>query len=114
MSNPSKQKGTAFETLIADYLRTYFPTVERRALNGATDRGDIAGVPRLVIECKNHKTMNLAGWLDEAERERLNAREPVGVVIHKRRGKSDPRAQYVTMDLETFVGLYQAALGTTQ
>ena len=63
MANPSKAKGTAWETAVVDYLRANgHPHAERRALSGNTDRGDIAGVPGVVIECKNAKTMALAAW----------------------------------------------------
>jgi len=30
------------------------------------------GFPRWALELKASKTMDLAGWIDEAERERLN------------------------------------------
>ena len=70
--------------------RNRWPHAERRALNGNQDRGDIAGVPGCVIEAKNAKTINLAGWLDEANLERDNDRADLGVVWFKRRGKVSP------------------------
>ena len=72
MSNPSIQKGTAFESLIAAAFAEVFPGVERRALAGAADRGDIGGVPGLVVECKNVRTMSLCVWVDEARAEAAN------------------------------------------
>ena len=35
MSNPSKQRGTAWETAVVDYMRKHgFPYAERRVTNG--------------------------------------------------------------------------------
>lgn len=46
----SKAKGTAAESAVVKYLREQgWPSAERRALNGASDRGDIAGVVGTVI-----------------------------------------------------------------
>lgn len=103
--NKSKQKGSRFETAIADYLRQAFPHVERRSQEGIHDRGDIAGIPGVVIESKNCQAMQLAEWIDEAEREAKNDGGSLGVVWHKRRGKGSPGDCYVTMTGRTFVDL---------
>lgn len=104
MSNPSKQKGTAAETAVVRLLRYHWPA-ERRALHGALDKGDIAGVPGVVVEVKNCARMELAGWLDQALVERDNADELIGVVWHKRRGKPHPGDWFVTMNGHDFVKL---------
>jgi hypothetical protein len=102
----SKAKGTAWETKIVNFLKDFgAPSIERRALKGAQDRGDIAGIPQVVIEAKNAKTMALAAWVDEAEAERVNDRADIGVVWHHRRGKALPEDGYVTMTGSTFVKL---------
>ena len=106
MSNPSKQKGTAFESLIAAAFAEVFPGVERRALAGAADRGDIGGVPGLVVECKNVRTMSLGVWVDEARAEAANAGEPYGVVVHKRARVAAAEEQFVTMPLGMFLQLW--------
>jgi Holliday junction resolvase len=104
----SKQKGTALETAVVKYLSANgYPNVERRALNGVNDKGDITGIPGLVIECKNVAKMNLAGWVDEAEVERVNDGAAIGVVWHKRKGRTDPGAYYVTMTGATFLKLME-------
>ena len=100
----SKQKGTAFETLIVNELQQHLgPEVCRRATTGAKDRGDVHGLYirglRTVAELKNHASMNLAGWVDEAELERGHDDAAVGLVIHKRRGKGHALDQYVTLPL---------------
>lgn len=107
----SKAKGTAFETPIVNYLSVQLDDdrIERRTLNGARDRGDIAGVRvnghRVVLECKNHNRLNLAGWLDEATIEAGNDDAIFGAVIHKRRGTAKPGEQYVTMTVDSLITL---------
>lgn len=105
----SKRKGTAWESLIVAYLQgAGFPNVERRALTGSQDKGDVAGLP-LVIEAKNCRTTELAAWVDEASAEAKNAGVPVGVVWHHRRGRSSPGDGFVTMRGEDFVTLLLGA-----
>lgn len=108
MTNRSKAKGTSAESAIVEYLRNNgFPHTERRALAGSSDRGDIAGIPGVVIESKNCAKQELAAWLDEATAERGNDRADYGVVWHKRRGKGSPGSWFVTLDGATFVRMLQ-------
>ncbi|MGM9380310.1 hypothetical protein [Streptomyces antibioticus] len=94
----SKKKGTAAETAVVRFLRAVgFTYAERRSLNGTQDRGDIAGLPGIVIEVKNCSRQELAAWVEEAEREGDRDGASLGVVWHKRRGKADPRDWFVTM-----------------
>lgn len=73
MSNPSKKKGSAWETRLVGYFNEHgFPFAERRVQAGALDKGDVAGVP-FVIEAKNHRALDLAGWCDEAAKEARTA-----------------------------------------
>lgn len=107
------QKGATFEQDTADYLAAALgdDRIERRVKHGTNDRGDIAGLRihgrRVVVECKNHKRMELAEWVDEAETERGNDDADYGIVIHKRRGcgKAKFGGNYVTMTLETFAAI---------
>lgn len=107
----AKDRGTRWESAIVDWLRANgAPHAERRAANGNRDRGDIAGLPGVVIEAKNEKAMALAAWLAEAETGRRNDNHaPVAVVWHKRRGKASPGDAYVTMTGHQFLGLLRAA-----
>jgi len=98
------------ERVVADFLAVHgFPFADRRVRTGAADKGDVGGVQvhgeRVAIECKDVAKMNLAGWVSEAEAERVNDGALVGVVVHKRRGKGQPGDQYVTMTLADFVAL---------
>lgn len=106
----SKQRGTRWETAIVDYLRANgAPHAERRALNGAKDRGDVAGIPGLVIEAKSHTGMRLADWIAEAEAEARHAGAALGVVWHKRRGRASAGDGYVTMTGAAFAHLLREA-----
>lgn len=110
MANPSKQKGTAAETAVVRYLNEQgWPEVERRTLSGSNDKGDIAGLRRLVVEVKACKAMDLSGWLHEVRREVLAAGADFGVIWHKRRGKTHPTDWYVTMRGGDFVQLLKEA-----
>ena len=105
--NKSKAKGTAFETLVVNFFkRCGFPHAERRALFGHLDRGDIVGVPDLVIECKAEQRIDLAGYMDEVVKEIENAGAKWGVAIIKRRNASIGRA-YVVQELQQFVEWHQ-------
>lgn len=87
--NRSKQKGTHFETAVVNFMREHgYPHVERRALNGSTDKGDIAGLPGVVIEVKNCAKIELAKWLRETDAEIANAGAETGAVWIKQRGKA--------------------------
>jgi hypothetical protein len=115
----AKKAGTAFETLVAEYLAMKLCDIriERRARNGAKDRGDISGVTtvaggHVVVECKNTARDGLPQWIKEAEIERKNDDDVTeatvaGVVAHKKHGSNKPSEQYVTMTLETFTILLQ-------
>ncbi len=110
MTNTNKAKGTAAETAVVTYLKTWDrPYVERRTLSGVNDRGDIAGIPGVVIEVKNEKTTKLSEWLREAETECVNDGANVGVVWHKKRGTTNPGQWYVTMTGKTFAYLLKQA-----
>jgi Holliday junction resolvase len=110
MTNPSKAKGTRFESEVVEYLQTQgAPHAERRALAGTLDKGDITGLgPGIVIECKAHKTMALAGWVDETLQEMANAAATVGVTVHKRRG-THARKSYATLQLDVLCHLLREA-----
>lgn len=111
MTSPNKAKGSAWERAIVDHLRNAgWPYAERRIAGAAKDRGDIAGVVGVVIEAKNKARMALAEWIDEADLERANDGAWLGVVWHKRRGKTSAADGYVTMTGAQFTALLARAL----
>lgn len=113
----AKKAGSSFERAQADWLaaRLGDDRIDRRVKGGVKDRGDIGGVRtirggRVVIECKNTATLALPAWLREAEIERGNDDARIGVVMHKKRGTTDPAEQYVTMTAETFARLIEGGI----
>lgn len=105
----ARKKGTAAESAVLTYLQEQgFPEAYRMVLSGALDKGDIGGLRDVTIEVKNHAAMDLAGWLDEAQREAENAETAFGVVWHKRRGKGHPADWYVTMTGKEFMMMLRA------
>lgn len=106
----SRKAGAAFERLVADYLQQHVDDrIDRRVKTGGRDKGDIGGVrhmgQRVVIECKNHRKLDLADWIRQADIERGNDDAQIGLVVHKRPNIGDPGEQYVTCTLRDLVAL---------
>lgn len=98
MTNPQKRKGSAAERLVAAWLRSKgWIHAERSRAGWQDDRGDIDGMPGVVIEVKNQKRIDIPGWLDELEVEMVNARAWTGVLVIKRRGSTNPDDWYFVM-----------------
>ena len=99
------------ETLIADYLAEHIDDrIERRRLQGAKDRGDIAGLRhlgnRIVVEVKDYGgRLQAAEWTTEAHQEMGNDDAIAGIVVAKRRGTTDPGSQWVLMTVNDLIGL---------
>lgn len=102
-----KQKGTLAETAVTQFLKQYFPLVERRTLNGQYDKGDIAGVPNSVIEVKNQKTYKISEWMAETEQEKQNAGSQYGILVIKpnKVGTSKVDKWWAVMSLDQIAGL---------
>ena len=106
----AKKAGTAWETEIVKELVAHgWKYAERRRLSGAQDKGDIAGVAGVCIEAKNASRLELASWLDEAEKERSHADAAIGAVWFKRRGKPRAAQGYVLLDGASFMQLLKEA-----
>ena len=103
----AKQKGTLAETAVADYLKTIWPAVERRAQSGKNDKGDIAGVPQTVIEVKNQATYKISEWLKETKIETINAKSKIGVLVIKPKGIGVSKVEdwWAVVDLATIAKL---------
>lgn len=102
--NKSKQKGTAWETEIVNYLRDFGFDARRKVLSGNADKGDIEIIelPFLVIEAKNERKYSLSEYVAEANAEAENSNVELGLTWMHRQGKSSPKDGYVLMDGETF------------
>jgi hypothetical protein len=106
----SKQKGTLAETAVVNWLQSKGRKhVERRSLNGSSDRGDIAGIPSVVIEVKNCAKMELSQWVTELEVEIANDKADTGTVIHKKRGTTNVGEWYATMPASIWYELIKNA-----
>jgi len=108
MPNPSGDKGARFERSIVDYLRLngYPAALRTRTPGEEADRGDIAGLP-LTLELKDQKTLCLPLWWAQVTKAATKTLLPP-VIIHKRKGRSDPAQQWVTMDLLTLLELLES------
>lgn len=103
----SKRRGTAFETAVVTYLREQgFPFAERRALQGTKDRGDVAGIPGWVLECKSEVSVRLALYMNELQAELANDGARWGAAVVKRRGKGIAEA-YAVMPLRLLLKLME-------
>ncbi|MFK0290308.1 hypothetical protein ACIQU6_07475 [Streptomyces sp. NPDC090442] len=113
MSAARKRLGTAFESAVREYLNEGLTDRRhmafRKAQTGYRDTGDVDAWP-FTIEAKNHREINLASFVDQAEREAEAADTPFGAAVVKRRGKG-AGAAYVVMSLEQFRKLRAVVLG---
>ena len=111
MTSANKAKGSQWERDVAAYLRENgFPMADRRYGAGVReDKGDLVGVPRFALECKNQASINLAQFLEEALIEAKHAKAQFGAAIIKRRRKATKDA-YVVMSLEQFAELIREQL----
>lgn len=100
----AKAKGSAWERGIVDYLKSFgFAYVERRIAGSLKDRGDIAGLPGVVIEAKSCARIELSTFVDEAVLEGQNDGAWLAVTWIKRRGKGSAGDGYVVMTGRQFV-----------
>ena len=88
----SKQKGTQFETWVAEYCKGFgYPDAERLALKGKDDQGDVRVNRNAHLECKAGNAAHNASyqqcriWLAEAITEGQRAGVPCYLVV-KRKG----------------------------
>ncbi|MFF3312512.1 hypothetical protein [Streptomyces sp. NPDC002952] len=105
MANPSKAKGTSWESLIVGYLREHHnPGARRNVQMGAKDIGDIDGYYLHALEAKAERTITLSDYIAQANKEAIHAGQPFGCAVVKRRMKGVGDG-YVVRDLSTDVRL---------
>jgi hypothetical protein len=102
----AKQKGTAWETALVNFLKSKGLDARRVAQSGMLDTGDIHGISPFVGQAKNYA--NLADGLrlgvEGAEVQKVRAGEPFGVALVKRARKPVAKG-YAVMTVETFADL---------
>jgi hypothetical protein len=112
LSSAAKRKGSQAERDVVLWLQANgYPYADRRVAGATLDKGDISGVLGVTIEVKNHKRMDLAGWVGELEVEMKNDNAWTGTVIHKRHGKSSVDEWYCTMPAKVWLALIRKAMG---
>lgn len=105
-----RRKGATYERDVVAWLRANgLPYVERRIMGMCDDRGDITGWPGVCIECKSHKEINLAGWLDQLGAESIQCGAQVAALIVKRRRVADVGKHYVVMEAQKWLELMKSA-----
>ncbi|MFE6493374.1 hypothetical protein [Streptomyces sp. NPDC057748] len=105
VANPSKAKGTAWESAWTAYVREHHnPAAHRNVQMGAKDIGDVAGYYLHAAELKAEKTITLPSYVAQANREAVNAGQPFGCAVVKRRMKGVADG-YVVRDVTTDVRL---------
>jgi hypothetical protein len=98
VTSPQKRKGSAAELAVAKWLRKLgWIHAERSRAGWQDDRGDIDGMPGVVVEVKNEKKIDIPGYLRELEVEIENAKAWTGTVIIKRRGSTNVDDWYAVM-----------------
>lgn len=121
MANPARRKGTSAETDAVNwYHRMGERQVERHALHGPHDLGDLTGIPSLVQSVKyvgQGKPMNLSGWLndlavmqDNVARRTPELDRPAGLLIVRRARYRDPGDWYAIQRLAEWWELYRELL----
>lgn len=115
MTNPSKKKGTGFETACVRTLRgvTGDNRIERRALHGSFDLGDLYGIFAhgfsCIAECKCHARVTpslLESWKGQALRERENAGADVVALIVDESGRPVGRSRVYLTDRDMLRSCY--------
>jgi len=110
MANRSRAKGTNWEGEVVDFLRAHCcPHAERRTSNARNDRGDIVGIPGVVIEAKAAQKMELGSWLSELEVEIANDDAGTGALFVKRIGKAKGADGFIVMTPERWAELMRLA-----
>lgn len=112
MTNPSKRKGTAWESAVRDWLNARFTRlrIERIPAGATHDRGDLTGLPGIALEAKSVARIDLATIVDEACREAANVGpDTLPLAVIKRRGRG-PHDAYAVMPLDAWTALYERTL----
>ncbi|WP_411144987.1 hypothetical protein [Streptomyces sp. x-80] len=125
MANPSKTRGTAWESAVRDHLNEALGLVDetgrlkdifsalnvrRAAQEGVKDVGDVH-CPPFVLECKDVKSPAVPTWLRQAHVEAFHAGYPYGVVVHKLR-RANVRLGRVHFGVRTWTRV-RVALGVS-
>jgi hypothetical protein len=100
-------KGTRWRRQVELYLNAAgYETSSRAWMEPGDDITARRGMLELSIEAKDHRALNLAGWVDQAERQAPEGAIPV-VVAH-RLGKAGVAEAYVVLSGRSFADLLES------
>ena len=107
----SRDKGARWERSVTNWLISRgWIHAERRPGGMPIDRGDILGIGGVLVECKDHATLSLSAWVDQAERAAARfPGSPPFVVIAKRKGRIYVGDSYAITTADTFARLLTEA-----
>ncbi len=102
----SRNKGKAGERELAGILREHGYDCRRgQQYCGRNGDADVVGLPGIHIECKRVETLNIDKAMEQAVNDAREGEIPA--VFHRK----NRQGWKVTLSLEDFLGLYQAAKG---
>lgn len=107
MGATERRKGNRAELAVVHALRRAgFKADTSRSVSGVQGGDDVITDAPVSIEVKDRATLDLSGWIRQAE---SNANGRPAVVWHKRRGHANAEDWYVTMTGAALVALLQRA-----
>ena len=107
----AKRWGVDTEVKMVTHLQQVWGLlVERRRLEGVLDRGDIAGIRKVVVEVKaaTGDTASISTWLNELKAEVNNDSADIGFIAARPRGKPDPKDWYAVLPLTDLLNLMES------
>lgn len=97
MSGAERAKGVRAEQDLARYLRSWWPSAERKADNGwrsgareSADHGDIRGTGPIVWQVKHRKDFRLDSFMSQTAEQATAAGADYGVLVQRRDRVGDP------------------------
>jgi hypothetical protein len=100
-------KGTRWAHRVREFLEAAgYETTSRAWMERGDDITARRGMLELSVECKDHRALNLAGWIDQAARQAPEGAIPV-VVAH-RLGKAGVAEAYVVLSGAAFAELLES------
>ena len=116
-NNAPREIGTDWEVTVCNYGNGEGFPLDRRALAGRRDLGDLMGRPGWVIGCKNEQTIRLSQYMNDLKVQKANhARRSdgergleldlIGVELVKRRGYGTGRA-YAVMEFDDLLQVWR-------
>ena len=100
-------KGSRWRLLAQRFLEALgYETTARGWMDAGDDITARRGMLELSVECKDHRALNLAGWVDQAARNAPDGAIPV--VIAHRLGKASVADAYVIMSGRAFAELLES------